>query len=88
LVGALGRRYRFGGSFELKLVVNGNVVRGTIFHVFLGGGRRGRHDVGHGRDGDVGRPGGGRRGRGRGGRRRRRGRAGSVASCSGAGGGP
>jgi len=74
LVGALGRRYRFGGGFELQLVVHGNVILGAVFHVFRDGGRRGRHDVGHGRGGDVGRPGCGRggRGRGRGGRRRRR----------------
>jgi len=80
LVGALGRRYRFGGGFELRLVVLGNVYRGVLFLVFRDG-RRGRHHVGRGRGGDVGRRGRGRgrghsgRGysvRGRRGRRRRR----------------
>lgn len=91
LVGALGRRYRFGGGFELQLVVHGNVVLGAVFHVFRDGGRRGRHDVGHGLRGDVGGPGCGRSGRGRvlGSRRRWRGcgSATNFANCSGAGGG-
>jgi len=70
------------------LVVNGNIFRGAVFHVFGDDRRRGRHGVGHGSGGDVERSGGGGRSRGRGGRRRGRSAGTVIASRSGAGRGP